>query len=137
MTSMFRAKIPRYHLNLPIPHGIRPLQLRTNKRSSIVRYDNGYSRCSLSASAGYHNTKSVQSSETMFKEVFHIPSHLPGLSATYLFSYSSLHSLYFLTVCILFLSRTFVNTLFLSQTQSDKFPFDNSTLTSARALAIM
>ena len=119
---MQRAKIPRYHLNSPISHGIRPLQLRTNKRSSIVRYDNGYSRCSLSASAGYPvriRSRCKAPRPCSKKPSISLPTCRDSLrrisSPTLLFT-----AFMSLTVCILFLSRTFVNTLFLSQTQTVK-----------------
>ena len=40
------------------------------------------------------SAKSVRSSETMFKEAFHVPSHLTELSVISFFFYSSLHSLF-------------------------------------------
>ena len=80
------SNLSRYHLNSSLPHSRNLI----NYRSKPIVWH--YNRCTCrSLFASY--ARSVRSSETMFKEAFHIPSHLPGLSATYLFSYSSLHCL--------------------------------------------
>ena len=74
-----------YHLVSPGPHG---RGLGAYRR---IRYACAMTGAPVAALCT--PVHSVRGSETMFSAAFHTPSHQPGLSVTYLRTYSSLHCL--------------------------------------------
>ena len=85
-----RAFASCYHPKFTYISRYKPYQLRTRNDSSIVYHYNGWTRRSLGITA------SVRSSETIFSSSFCACSHLTRLSVTYLTTYSSLHSLWYI-----------------------------------------
>ena len=72
-----------YHLNSPVPHGSRPLQVR-------ILFESIPWRCHRRPpSQPMRQAQSVRSSKTMFSNAVCTPSHQIGLSVTLFIAYSS------------------------------------------------